>query len=207
MRWISIEEASDAFERPRWALDKLIAEGKLERRVDADGRVFVRQPPTLDDLASELAPFLPDEIVPVIATIVADSGADGPEVLPETSREEVMLRAVLKVLERQHEKLQEIQRRQAVLALPAPPAPPPPTPRRSRFPVLVSALALVFAFGVCAFAQDLVERERERSDQALDQAGQLVRELTRSRVAPVTSDVAVIGSSTTLAAGFTRAGR
>jgi hypothetical protein len=120
-----------------------------------------------------------------------------------------MLRAVLKILERQHEKLQEIQRRQSVLALPAPPVPPPALPpvRRSRVPVLVSALALVLSLGVCAFAQDLVERERERSDQALDQAGLLVRELGRFRVAPVTSGVATIGSSTTLAAGFTRTGR
>jgi len=207
MKWTAIEDASDAFERPVWAIEKMVAEGKLEQRIDASGRVFVRHPPTLDELASELASFLPEEVVPLEASVEPDDLE--PAVLPETSREEMMLRAVFRLLERHHEQLREIRRLQeAPLALPAPPPPPPPPaprpPRRSPLPLLVSALALVVALGAASFAQDMLESERERTDRALDHAQWLAQELIRARSAPITSGVAVVDSTTTLAAGFKR---
>jgi hypothetical protein len=219
MRWTPIEDASDAFERPAWAIEKMIGEGKLERRVEPDGRVFVRRPPTLAEIAEELAPFLPDEAVPVVATVVAAEEPEAQEaapvftsraeILPEASREELMLRAVWKLLERHHEQLREIRRLQTQppLLLPAPVAAPPP-PARARGSFVAVALGVVLALGglgLAFLAQDALAQERERGERALDHAEWLARELGQERTAFVGSSVSVVGSSaTTLAAGFRR---
>jgi hypothetical protein len=208
VKWTAIEEASSEFERPAWAIHKMVAEGSLEKRVEKDGRVFVRRPPTLDDIASELAPFLPDEVVPVVATVEADEPEAATAALAEPSREEMMLRALWKMLERQNSQIAEIRRlAEAPRLLPAPPPPPPPPPApppsapapvkaRAPFFAVVAVLIVLGAAGsgFAWFAQESLERQ----DRALEQSQWLATKILEAQTAPAGS------GSGTLAAGFKR---
>lgn len=220
MSWVAIEDASSAFERPAWAVEKMVAEGKLERRVEADGRVFVRCPPTLDELAAELAAFLPDEVIPVVATILEeeDDARPAPSKRAEAGapgREELMLRALWELVAKQQMQIDEIRRlAERPLALPAPPPAPAVTPaappRRRRARLTSVALGLLIAtagLGYGIVVQDASAGDRERSDRALDHAEWLTRRLLdeRREAAPIPSGAAWTSSgSSTLPAGFRR---
>jgi hypothetical protein len=203
--WTPIEDASDAFERPAWAIEKMVQKGELERRIDKDGRVFVRRPRTLAELADELVPFLPEEVVPVVVEI-EEEPEPRETALAEPSREEMLLRAVFKLLERQQRAIEELQRAPRALPAPPPPPPPPPAPpppppappRRHFTPLVASVLVLAIGAGLAFAAESYVTTASERTERALDHAEWLARELVSRSVAAPQS------STTTLPASFRR---
>ncbi len=215
-----MEDASSAFERPAWAVEKMVAEGKLERRVDADGRVFVRKPPSIEALADALAPLLPDEVIPIVMTEVEEGDERGsPEHLPAIpSREEQILRALWKLLEKQQAQIAEIRCLAAAAHAdrarltassrtrrPDAPAPARRSDARASLAVLGTIL-LSFALGVGWLAHESNVLERERSERALEHAEWMTRRLVEERrgVASVASGQTAFVATTTLAAGFRR---
>ncbi|MEZ0227490.1 MAG: hypothetical protein ACAI25_02620, partial [Planctomycetota bacterium] len=141
--------------------------------------------------------------------------------LAKPSREELMLRALWQMLEKQQAQIAEIRDLAASAHMertraekPAPPRltlgrPRPPlaerlarAPRRAKLPSAVGVVVVFFAafsLGAGWLAAQTVQSERARSERALEQADWMARRLVDER-----RGTAPVASSATLPAGFRR---